>query len=127
MEDRELFRLLQERQEVLERIEALQARADKRKEKIIAEMEQRGITAVENEKFRVSYVAQERVSYSLDHLRQRLSPALFRKITKQVVDTTALSGMVQMGKIEPEIVADCSTVSQSKPYIVVKSKSNGGS
>jgi hypothetical protein len=126
MEDRELFRLTQERAEILERIEALQARADKRKDKIISEMERRGVTALENEKLRVSYVQQERVSYNLDSLRQRLSPALFRKITKQVVDPTALSGMVQMGKVEPEIVADCSTVTPSKPYIVVKSK-NGGS
>lgn len=125
MEDREMFRLLQERQEILERIEALQARADKRKEKIVAEMERRGIKALENDKFRVSYVQQERVDYSLDALKNSLTPALFRRITKPVVDREALSGMVQMGKVSAEVVADCSTITTSKPYIVVKSKSNG--
>jgi hypothetical protein len=127
MEDRELFRLVAERQEILERVEALQARADKRKEKVVSEMERRGIKALESDKFRVSYVCQERVDYSLDALKNSVTPALFRKITKPVVDRDALSGLVQMGKIPTEVVADCSTVSTSKPYIVVKSKSNGGS
>lgn len=126
MEDREMFRLVAERQEILERIEALQARADKRKERVIAEMERRGIKALESDKFRVSFVQQEKVDYSLDALKESLTPALFRRITKPVVDREALSGMVQMGKIPAETVADCSTVTTSKPYIVVKAKNGNG-
>jgi hypothetical protein len=105
--------------ELKQKIKALEVKADKRKNAILDEMERRGTIAIEHEGARISYVVNESVRYSIEALKEKLAPSLFRAITKPVVDPAALSAKVQAGAITQDTVAACSSLHTSAPYIRV--------
>lgn len=153
MSDKQLFSLLDERQDLLDRIAKLQAKADKMKGQVIEEMERRGTTALENDRFRVSYVVNSTVTYDEDALFKDLTPAQRREAfrdevnlnalkpdtrravieslpraerrqaTTRVLDVSSLSAAVQAGKVPFDVVDKHSAVKESAPYIRVSIRS----
>lgn len=119
MSDRELARLAQEHKEIKNRIKALEAKAGKRKDVILAELERRGLKAIETEEVRVTMVQRTVVNYHVDQLKERLGPSKFKRITKPVVDKDALAEAVQQGKVNMEDVDACSSLQYQAPYITV--------
>jgi hypothetical protein len=122
MKDQVLFRKLKERERLLAQIQQLTKEADTLKDAVMAEMERRGTTALENEEFRISYVTAEKLVYNYDVLAEKLTPAELKRVTKRVLDLDALSAQVQAGRISASKVAAATSVTFNKPYIRVSSR-----
>lgn len=119
MRDSEIFQLVEKQVEYASKAKKYEAKADEIKEKVIREMERRDLKALENDNLRVTYVQNETVKYSLDLLKEHLQKATIKRITSEVLDKAKLSAEVQVGHIPQDVVAECSEVFYSKPYIKV--------
>lgn len=72
------------------------------------EFDARGTHLLENDGVRVTDTIQMRTVYDFDELEARLGSKVARKFQKREVDPTALSQMIQSGRVDAAIVADCS-------------------
>lgn len=122
MKDRDLMKIVEEREHLREQLAKAEAKEKKMTARIVAEMERREIRALEAGTFRVSYVAPQVVEINFDKLRTKLTPPLLKKVTKLVLDKDALADQVQAGKIPQSLVSRYSSVVPRAPYIRVSIK-----
>lgn len=117
--DARLAKMAEEYSELRGRAKALEAKANKRKEKILKELERRGTKAIETDEVRITRAQKNTVIYDPDALKERLGSSRFTRITKRVVDKELLAAAVQAGKVKVKDVEACSEVKPNAPYIIV--------
>lgn len=61
----------------------------------------------------------QRVVYDSDRLQKTLGPKVWPKVSKSVLDATKLEAAITMGIVDPNVVAQCADVKDSKPYVKV--------
>jgi hypothetical protein len=64
----------------------------------------------------------ERRSWNLEKLREAVSPAVFRKVTKPTVDTKAWDSSVERGEISAKVIRTCVEISHSVRVLVRPTK-----
>jgi len=114
--DKELATLARKREAVKEEMAELQDKYDKFSDKILTELEKRGTKAIEHDGVRIAYVQGKSTIYNFDAMKKSLPTPLLKKITKEVLDTSALQEMVQKGKISPAKLAKFTEIRENAPY-----------
>lgn len=121
---RKMFELWEQRNRAKKKIEDLTKYVTKRDDAIKAELERRGLKAIEDAETnqRITYTQNETVVYFEDKIRKRLarSPkgrAVLKRVTKEVIDMKALAAEVQAGNVDPEVAAACSEIKRSAAYL----------
>jgi hypothetical protein len=119
MTDARLFRLAKRYKA------AKQAQSDGEKDaktladKIIPELTRRKVKALESDDVRINKVAGENTQYDIEVMEEVLSPAMFKRCTKRVVDTEALVEQITSGKIKTKDLQKFSKTVAKSPYIIV--------
>lgn len=117
LSDSQLVALSRERDALEKRIAKLQALADKRKDKIIAELDRRGTDSITHDRYKITMVVTETPQYDQDYLREHLTRPQLRLVSKEVIDISRLSQLVQEGRIPLDVASHASHIRRSKPYI----------
>lgn len=124
LSDRKMFELFRQREAMKAKIADINKRIKKRDEALLAEFERRGtksLTDLETGEH-ITYVQSESVVYNSEELEKRLrrsasGKTILARCQKTVIDMKAIAAEVQAGNIKPEIVAACSEVKKSAPYV----------
>lgn len=66
-----------------------------------------------------------RVVIDAERLKKALPARIWGKVTKQVVDNTLLEAAVAIGDVDANVVADCSTVNDVRPFVRVTGDTAG--
>ena len=66
-----------------------------------------GITETEVNELVVKVSPSSRRNFDIEKLREKLTPALFRKVTKPTVDTRAWDSAQDKGEITKKVIATC--------------------
>lgn len=113
--------LLNEHLSLNETIADLQKQLEKVKEKIFKHLEDNELETLtvgeEGDEIKVTIVRPTTLKFDEEGLKESLSSAQWKSVTKQVVDKKALEDAVVRGKIDPSVVADNSKEVASKPYL----------
>lgn len=122
--DRRMFEIWRKREALRKKIETINKQKAKMDAALIAEMERRGVKSiVERESGeRITYIAAETTIYIEPELKRRLNRnprgrAILKRCTKEVLDMKAVASEVQAGSIPARVVAACSEIKTSKPYL----------
>ena len=70
-----------------------------------------------SKRYRATVITSERVTYNNKTLKKALGAKLWNRIKKEQVDSSKLKSLVSGGQIDPMIVAQCSEITKSKPYL----------
>lgn len=96
----------------------------KRSDALLAEFERRGLKGIEDKETgeRITFVQSESVAYNQDELKDQLRKSkkgreILARCTVEVLDMQAIAAEVQAGNIPPKIVAKCSAIKKSAPYL----------
>jgi hypothetical protein len=81
-----------------------------------------GLDEVALDEVTVKVSPAERRSWNLEKLREAVSPALFRKVTKPTVDTKAWDSSVERGEISAKVIRTCVEISHSVRVLVRPTK-----
>ena len=77
------------------------------KETMLAVFQAEGISEAEVNELVVKVSPSSRRTFDVETLREKLTPALFRKVTKPTVDTRAWDSAQDKGEISKKIIATC--------------------
>jgi hypothetical protein len=77
------------------------------KETMLAVYQAEGISETEVNDLVVKVSASSRRTFDIEKLREKLSPALFRKVTKPTVDTRAWDSAQDKGEITKKVISTC--------------------
>lgn len=77
------------------------------KETMLAVFQAEGISEAEVNELVVKVSPSSRRAFDVETLREKLAPALFRKVTKPTVDTRAWDSAQDKGEISKKIIATC--------------------
>lgn len=121
---RKIFELWEQREKAKKKISELNEYVTKRDDAIKAELERRGLKAIESAETnqRITYVQNETVVYIEPEIRKLLarSPkgrAVLKRAEKTVLDMKAIAAEAQAGNISPDIIAKASEIKLSSPYL----------
>ena len=114
-------RLLIEIESAEEEAQNWQAQVDKSKAELMALMEKHELSTiaiqVREEDQRVTVVRPTQLKIDEQALQDAVSEAIWRTITKRVIDKKALEDAVTRGKVEAETVSKHSKEVATKPYL----------
>jgi hypothetical protein len=114
-------RLLVEIESAEEEAQNWQAQVDKSKAELMALMEKHELSTiaiqVREEDQRVTVVRPTQLKIDEQGLQDAVSEAIWRTITKRVIDKKALEDAVTRGKVEAETVSKHSKEVATKPYL----------
>lgn len=65
-----------------------------------------------------------RITIDEARLKQALDAKMWKKITKEVLDTTKLEAAVALNEVDANVVAACSTEKDVKPYVKISGTFN---
>lgn len=122
MADTKLFRLAKKYKAAKQAQSDAEADAKTLAGKIIPELTRRKVKALESDDVRINKVAGEVTNYDIDKMEELLSPSMFKKCTKRVVDTEALVEMITSGKIKTADLQKFAVTVPKAPYITVTLK-----
>jgi hypothetical protein len=77
------------------------------KETMLAVYQAEGISETEVNDLVVKVSASSRRNFDIEKLREKLTPALFRKVTKPTVDTRAWDSAQDKGEISKKVISTC--------------------
>lgn len=77
------------------------------KETMLAVFQAEGITETEVNELVVKVSPSSRRNFDIEKLREKLTPALFRKVTKPTVDTRAWDSAQDKGEITKKVISTC--------------------
>lgn len=77
------------------------------KEMLILVFQSAGVNEAQANEIVVKVSASTRRNFDIEKLREKLTPALFRKVTKPTVDTRAFDSAVDKGEIAKKIITTC--------------------
>lgn len=77
---------------------------DEAREVLIDTLATHGLDEVALEEFTVKVTPAERRSFDLDKLKEAVTPAVFRKVTKPAIDTRAWDSSVEKGEIPKKVI-----------------------
>jgi len=77
------------------------------KETMLAVFQAEGISETEVNDLVVKVSPSSRRTFDIEKLREKLTPALFRKVTKPTVDTRAWDSAQDKGEISKRIISTC--------------------
>lgn len=118
-DDRELAKMGKEYDDIAIRIKKLKAMQEKRKMRIIAELEARGTDALEANGVRVTRVQSQTVKYDDAAIVRALTREQRKAVMVRSLDISALSRAVQAGTVDGAIIDRYSTIHLNAPYIAV--------
>lgn len=95
---------------------------DEARELLIATFASEGVSEAEFAELNVKVSPAERRSFSVEKLREQLSPALFRKVTKPAIDTKAWDSAVDKGEITKKVIKSCVEITNSVRVLVKPAK-----
>lgn len=107
--------------------DALAAQIATTQEELMVDMNARGLHTVSRvldngDTIKGTLVAPSRVSIDADRLKNVLSAAQWKKVTTLVLDKAKLEAAAAINVVDPNMVAACSTITDTKPYIKVSGK-----
>lgn len=121
MTEKAIERLLVEIQSSEEELQTWQAQVEKSKLELMELLEKHNISSteqeVQGESVKVTVVRPTRLEIDEDGLREDLTEAIWRLVTKAVIDKKALESAVAKGKIEPQTISKHSKEVATKPYL----------
>lgn len=116
-----IARLLLEIQSAEEEAQTWQAQVDKSKSELMELMDKHDLSTiavqVREEDQRVTVVRPTQLKINEEGLQDAVSEAIWRSITKRVIDKKALEDAVTRGKVEAETVSKHSKEVATKPYL----------
>lgn len=116
-----IARLLLEIQSAEEEAQTWQAQVDKSKSELMELMDKHDLSTiavpVREEDQRVTVVRPTQLKINEEGLQDAVSEAIWRTITKRVIDKKALEDAVTRGKVEAETVSKHSKEVATKPYL----------
>ena len=116
-----IARLLLEIQSAEEEAQTWQAQVDKSKSELMELMDKHDLSTiavpVRDEDQRVTVVRPTQLKINEEGLQDAVSEAIWRTITKRVIDKKALEDAVTRGKVEAETVSKHSKEVATKPYL----------
>lgn len=77
------------------------------------------VVLVNGETLKGTLVSPQRVSYDADRLRGALSKVQWVKVTTAALDKVKLEAAVVAQVVDAQVVADCATITDTKPYVRV--------
>jgi hypothetical protein len=95
------------------------ATASMYKEKILVAMEERGAKSIDSNGWKMTVSAPESTVIDYDGILEALGPVKTRKYQVKVIDKSLLSQAIQAGKVDPEIVAQATSIVPKKPYVTI--------
>jgi len=95
---------------------------DEARELMLSVLNENGISELAVGEVTVKVSPAERRAWDVDKLRELISPALFRTVTKPTVDTSAWDRAVKEGKVASKVVRACVTVTNSVRVLVRPTK-----
>lgn len=95
---------------------------DEAREILIGTLASHGLDEVALEEFTVKVSPAERRSFDLEKLREAVTPALFRRVTKPSVDTRAWDSAVEKGEIPKKVIKAVVDVTSSVRVLVRPTK-----
>lgn len=114
-------RLLGKIQDFEESLRIAQDQLNSAKEELISLLEKHGVdsieTVIDEAPVKVTIVRPTQLKLDEFGIEQALSDAVWRSITKRVIDKKALEDAVVRGKVEPNIVSKNSKEVATKPYL----------
>lgn len=116
MTDPELFDFARENDKEQERINKLQAKLDRRKEKVIKELEARGVEAIERGGYRINGVWSKETWIDEPGLLADLDKKQKAAIIVEKIDRKSLSRAVQSKLIPLKLLGRHSGTKPKKPY-----------
>lgn len=121
MTDKKLFALAAKQKQAKEQIKTLEKDAETYSQQIIAELQRRGVKALESENdgIRINKTEGEFTTYDVEAAEETLTPAMFKRVTKRVIDPAALTEAITAGKIKARDLKKFATTASKKPYITV--------
>jgi adenosyl cobinamide kinase/adenosyl cobinamide phosphate guanylyltransferase len=119
MKDSKLAETAREWKELDQRIKKLEARRDKRKKIVLAELDRRETIALESSGVKVTKVQQFMNIPLIEEYEKRLTPKQMKKATDRIISVEKVAGLVMAGEIEPEVVDQCTERKPKAAYITV--------
>jgi len=95
---------------------------DEARELMLSVLAENGISELAVGEVTVKVSPAERRSWDVEKLRELITPALFRTVTKPAVDTHAWDRAVKEGKVASKVVRACVTVTNSVRVLVRPTK-----
>lgn len=107
--------------DIAKKAQDLVAQAEKSLIDAMAREHKDQVTAVtaDGDEVKGTLVAPQRVSIDAEAIHKVVPAKTWNKITKQVLDTALLEAAVAMGEVDAQVVADASTVKDTKPYVKI--------
>lgn len=119
--EKAIERLLIEIESAEEEVQTWQAQVEKSKSELMALMEKHELSTiaipVREEDQRVTLVRPTQLKFDEQGLQDAVSEAIWRTITKRVIDKKALEDAVARGKVEPSVISKHSKEVATKPYL----------
>ena len=88
-------------------------------ERMVANGQKTISTGIDGEEIKGTLVQAQRVKYDEDRLKGALTAKQWGKVTTAVLDKTKLEAAIVIGEVDPNTVAACSTVTDTKPYVKI--------
>lgn len=102
-------------------LDAVQKKIDKAKAELMGYLEKNELDTVtvgeEGSEIKVTVVRPTQLKIDENGLESSVSEAIWRSITKRIVDKKALEDAVARGKVEPSVISKHSKEVATKPYL----------